>query len=148
MNTRVNALTAKDEDYLETIYRIAQECDTVGVTDVAKARDVSVPTVRSAIKRLAENGLVRQEHYGKIMLEDSGRKLGREIYTVHRTLRRFLSDVLLIDPERADEEACLMEHGLSKSTLKRITLFLDAITNCSQGRPGCLAIYRKAIGAK
>lgn len=144
----MNTLTAKDEDYLETIYRIALESDTVGVTDVAKARDVSVPTVRTAVKRLADNGLVRQEHYGKIMLEESGRKLAREIYSVHRTLRRFLADVLLVDSRQADEEACMMEHGLSKSTLRRMSLFLDAITNCSEGKPGCMAIYRKAIGEK
>jgi DtxR family Mn-dependent transcriptional regulator len=144
----MNTLTSKDEDYLETIYRIAQESDTVGVTDVAKARDVSVPTVRSAVKRLADNGLVRQEHYGKIILEESGRRLGREIYAVHRTLRRFLAEVLLVDSDQADEEACLMEHGLSKSTLRRMSLFLDTITNCSEGKPGCMTVYRQAIGGK
>ena len=39
-------LTAKDEDYLETIYRISKTSDTVGVTEVAKARKVTVPTAR------------------------------------------------------------------------------------------------------
>ena len=92
-------LTAKDEDYLETIYRISKTSDTVGVTEVAKARKVTVPTARTAVARLAKDGLVRQQHYGKIILNPSGKKLGEEIFAVHRVLRQFLTDALLIEPQ-------------------------------------------------
>lgn len=141
----MNALTSRDEDYLETIYRISQEHDAVGVTDVARARNVKVPTVRAAVRRLSRFGLVHQSHYGKIVLNESGRRLGAELYGVHRTLRRFLSDILLLDVHQADVEACRMEHGLSKATLKRLTLFLDAIERCGQGAPSCLSVYRRAV---
>ncbi len=141
-------LTPKDEDYLETIYRISRDSDTVGVTDIARARNVTVPTARTAVSRLIRYGLVRQQHYGKIMLNSDGEKLGAQLYSVHRTLRRFLAEVLLLDANKADEEACRMEHGLSRSTLKRLTLFLDAVNGCGGGNPGCLGRYREAIGSK
>jgi DtxR family transcriptional regulator, Mn-dependent transcriptional regulator len=141
-------LTAKDEDYLETIYRISKTSDTVGVTEVAKARKVTVPTARTAVARLAKDGLVRQQHYGKIILNPSGKKLGEEIFAVHRVLRQFLTDALLIEPQLAEQEACRMEHGLSKTTLRRLRLFLEAITNCSGGDPKCLGGYRKELLAK
>ncbi len=141
-------LTPKDEDYLETIYRISRDSDTVGVTDIARARNVTVPTARTAVSRLIRYGLVRQQHYGKIMLNNDGEKLGAQLYSVHRTLRRFLAEVLLLDANKADEEACRMEHGLSRSTLKRLTLFLDAVNGCGGGNPGCLGRYREAIGSK
>lgn len=138
-------LTDKDQDYLETIYRISRHSDTVGVTDVAKARSVTVPTARTAVARLVRNGLVRQQLYGKIMLNQEGERLGEELYNVHRTLRRFLADVLLLDPKQADEEACRMEHGLSKATLRRLTLFLDVIRACNNNSPKCMGIYRKSV---
>lgn len=141
-------LTAKDEDYLETIYRIAKTSDTVGVTDVAKARKVTVPTARAAVARLAKNGLVRQQYYGKIILNPSGKKLGEQIFAVHRILRQFLTEALLIDSQLAEQEACRMEHGLSKTTLRRLTLFLEAITNCSGGDPKCLSAYRRELATK
>lgn len=138
-------LTAKDQDYLETIYRISRDHDTVGVTDVAKARQVTVPTARTAVARLMRSGLLRQEHYGKIILNESGEKLGAEIYNVHSTLRRFLSEVLLLDPETADAEACRLEHGLSKTTLRRLSIFLDVIHRCSGGAPSCMGIYKDKV---
>ncbi len=141
-------LTPKDEDYLETIYRISRDSDTVGVTDIARARSVTVPTARSAVSRLIRYGLVRQQHYGKIMLNSDGEKLGEQIYSVHSTIRRFLAEVLLLDAEKADEEACRMEHGLSRSTLRRLSLFLDAVNGCGGGNPGCLGRYRQSIGSK
>jgi len=141
-------LTAKDEDYLETIYRISKTSDTVGVTDVAKARKVTVPTARAAVARLAKNGLVRQQHYGKIILNPSGKKLGEQVFAVHRILRQFLTDALLIDPQLAEQEACQMEHGLSKTTLRRLTLFLEAITNCGGGDPKCLSAYRRELAIR
>jgi DtxR family Mn-dependent transcriptional regulator len=138
-------MTAKDQDYLETIYRISRDRDTVGVTEVAKARQVTVPSARTAVARLIRSGLVRQEHYGKIILNATGERLGAEIYGAHRTLRRFLSDVLLLDPDTADAEACRLEHGLSKATLRRLTLFLDVIHSCNSGAPSCMGIYKNAI---
>jgi DtxR family transcriptional regulator, Mn-dependent transcriptional regulator len=141
-------LTSKDEDYLETIYRISTVSDTVGVTEVAKARNVTVPTARTAVARLARNGLVRQQHYGKIILNPSGKRLGEQIFAVHRILRQFLTEALLIDPQLAEQEACRMEHGLSKSTLRRLALFLEAITNCSGGDPKCLSNFRRDLMAK
>ncbi len=138
-------LSDKDQDYLETIYVISRDHDTVGVTDVAKARNVTVPTARTAVARLIRNGLVRQQLYGKIMLNEEGERLGEEIYSVHRTLRRFLCEILLLEPKQADEEACRMEHGLSKATLRRLRLFLDVIDSCNSGTPNCMGIYRQSI---
>ncbi len=138
-------LTARDEDYLESIYRLSKVNDTVGVTDVAKARKVTVPTARTAVARLASGGYVRQQHYGKIVLNPSGNRLGERIFAVHKALRRFLTDALLIDPQQAEQEACKMEHGLSRTTLRRLTLFLEAITSCSGGDPKCLNNFREEI---
>ena len=72
-------LSPRTVDYLETIYLLSLEQDTVGVSQVAAQRDVTIPTARSAILRLRKAGLVRQERYGKIdvagMIEDVDRRI-------------------------------------------------------------------------
>ncbi|MBN2564594.1 MAG: metal-dependent transcriptional regulator [Candidatus Eisenbacteria bacterium] len=118
-------LSPRTADYLETIYLLSLANDTVGVSQVAAERSVTIPTARSAIVRLRDAGLVRQERYGKILLTDSGRKRAQSVYRTHRVIFRFLHEVLGVDTETADAEACKMEHGLSEGTRSRLVDFLD-----------------------
>lgn len=138
-------ITPKIEDYLETIFRLSKKMDTVGVSDVAKAREVSVPTARTAVNRLQEMGFLHQRHYGKIILHEKGEQKGREIYRVHRTLRRFLMDVLLLDPTTAEQDACLMEHGLSLQTLERLRIFLDVIDRGNVTSKNLMQAYKESV---
>ena len=136
-------LTPSEEDYLETILRISQVGDHVGVTEVAKARNVTVPTARAAVAKLIKHGLVSQEYYGKIFLNPTGRQRAEQVYAAHKVLLRFLRDVLHVDKELAEQDACRMEHGLSKKALSRLVLFLEAVDNCSSSQHGCLDLFRE-----
>lgn len=118
-------LTPRAVDYLETIYLLSQRHDTVGVSQVAAERDVTIPTARSAVSRLKTGGYVRQERYGKLVLTDKGRRRAAEVYRTHSVLYRFLHKVLGVDAEQADCEACTLEHGLSPDTVARLALFLE-----------------------
>jgi DtxR family transcriptional regulator, Mn-dependent transcriptional regulator len=138
-------ITSKIEDYLETIFRLSLKMDTVGVSDVAKARGVSVPTARTAVNRLQEYGFLHQKHYGKIILHDSGLKKGEEIFQVHKTIRRFLRDFLLVEKETAEQEACRMEHGLSRETLERLTKFLDSMESCDSKSENCRSVFKNSV---
>ncbi len=118
-------LSARSADYLETVYLLSLRNDTVGVSQVAAERAVTVPTARSGIGRLRKDGYVRQERYGKILLTELGRNRAESVYRTHSVIFRFLHDVLGIDAETADTEACKMEHGLSERTRARLAAFLD-----------------------
>jgi DtxR family Mn-dependent transcriptional regulator len=138
-------LTPREEDYLETIYRLSGDDGAARITDVAKARNVTVPTARAAVARFIRYGLVSKEPYGKILLEPEGRRLAAQVYAGHRVLLRWLTDVLLLDRESAERDACRMEHGLSKKTLSRLVLLLEAVEKCSGSEPGCLGMFRRAV---
>jgi Mn-dependent DtxR family transcriptional regulator len=86
---------------------------------------VTVPTARAAVRRLKDDGCIRQERYGKILLTDDGRERAAVVYRTHSALFRFLRDVLGVDPATADGDACRLEHGLSDETLARLTAFLE-----------------------
>jgi len=138
-------LSSRLEDYLETIYLLSKREDTVGVSEVARERKVTIPTVRTAIAKLQQVGMVRQEPYGKIVLTPKGEETGASIYRIHMALYRFLVEILLIDPKRAETEACRLEHDMSRGTLQRLTTFLETINNCVYSELGCLSKYRDQV---
>lgn len=121
-------LTMANEDYLECLVRIEQEEgaeDGVRSVDVAKRLNVSKASVNKAVAALKVQGLVDQSHYGKVILTDQGREVGTAVWYRHRLIRTFLVRELGVDFERADSEACMMEHALSEDTMSRWLAYLE-----------------------
>ena len=114
-----HALTKAGEDYLEAIYVLSLNSadGSVRSVDVADDLKVSKASVNKALSLLKEQGMVTQEHYGKVMLTEDGASYGRLTWRAHRALRAFLVDEIGVEYETADDEACLMEHALSANTL-------------------------------
>lgn len=117
------SLTMAGEDYLEAIYRIKTEQGEQGEgirsVDVAEQLGVSKASVNKALSYLKESGMVEQTRYGRVTLTGEGELYARDVWHRHRTLRAFLTVELGVDPEVADEEACVMEHALSEDTMRR-----------------------------
>lgn len=121
-------LTMANEDYLECMVRIEREDhETEGVrsVDIAQRLGVSKASVNKAVTALKAQGLVEQSHYGKVMLTDQGRELGSAVWYRHRLLRTFLTRELGVEFERADAEACMMEHAMSEDTMSRWLSYLE-----------------------
>ena len=111
--------TRAGEDYLEAIYVLSLDTPDGAVrsVDVADDLKVSKASVNKALSMLKDEGMVNQEHYGKVTLTDEGRAYARLVWRAHRALRAFLIDEIGVDEETAEEEACLMEHALSAKTM-------------------------------
>lgn len=119
--------TPSIEDYLECIYQ-TNRGQGVKSTDIASRLSVSKPSVHRAIVTLSEMGLVTQEKYSLIYLTEIGQKKAAEVNMKHEILSSFLQEVLGIDPEVAEEEACKMEHGVSMDTVQRFDVLKKAIS--------------------
>ena len=117
--------TASLEDYLETIYLMGSGVKPIRVTDLAERLKIKKSSVSEAILKLSGKGLVKHERYGKIILTSKGRKLAEKIYSKHKALYRFLTEVLGVKPQTAENDACAMEHMLSKETLNKLEEFLN-----------------------
>lgn len=120
-------LSSRKEDYLETIYRLASRIDAVGISDIARERGVTLPTVKSAVNKLKNAGLITQRHYGKVVLTDLGRSTAEQVYKAHKTLQVFLHKILGLPDEKAEAEACKMEHGMSPETLIRLREYVNNV---------------------
>lgn len=121
-------LTMANEDYLECMVRIEQEDGAeagVRSVDIATMLGVSKASVNKAVTALKAQGLVEQSHYGKVMLTPQGREIGSAVWYRHRLIRTFLVQELGVEFDRADAEACMMEHALSEDTMARWLSYLE-----------------------
>ncbi|MFB6076068.1 MAG: metal-dependent transcriptional regulator [Candidatus Aenigmatarchaeota archaeon] len=116
------------EDCLEAIYLEGNE-DETRVNDVAEHLSIKPSSVNQSIKKLKDDGFVSHESYGKIELTTKGKEIATKIFDRHKALERFLRDVLGVDSHKASREACLMEHGLSTETQKKLTKFIENYLN-------------------
>ena len=138
-----NRLSQSLEDYLETIYLIQLTQSVARIKDIALKMGVSSPSVTGAIKSLKNMGLVEHSSYGYVELNDKGRKTADEIFKIHKALTEFLHKVLGLNPEKAEADACRIEHVLEPETAKRIVQFLDFAVNPSRDCEGCALEFNK-----
>lgn len=135
------APTPAMEDYLEAIYNLTQKKRAVRVKDIAKTVGVKMPTVTNMLKSLQERGFVQYERYEYLELTKDGEEVGKEIDRKHHVLRRFLTDILGVDYDMADEEACMMEHAIGQSTLERLVSFVAFLHSCPRTGDNWLARF-------
>ncbi|MBQ3301896.1 MAG: metal-dependent transcriptional regulator [Eggerthellaceae bacterium] len=123
----MDKISKSHEDYLEAIVMLGGSPDKeIRSVDVANKMGVSKASVNKAVTLLKEKGLLTQPYYGDITLTKEGYEYATSVYKRHRYLSAFLSKGLGIDPEVADEEACLMEHAISDASFEKWVAFIDA----------------------
>jgi len=123
------------EDYLEAIAVLRDERGVVRVSHISRALDVSMPSVTAAVKKLADEGLVEHEPYGHVELTADGDAIARDVFRRHEALRRFLAEVLGVERDAAEEDACRMEHVISPSTRDRLSKFIEFVLGNPRGTP-------------
>ncbi len=122
------ALTSTHEDYIEIIWRSEQERPGgVRVTDLARELGCRLPTVTRTVRALAREGLVEHESRGLVSLTTRGSRMAENIAHRHDDLVAFLELVLGLPRDKAETDACRMEHGLSPLAAERLHVFLDHI---------------------
>jgi len=107
------------ENYLETILILSQKLPVVRSIDIAAELDFKKSSVSIAMKKLRENNHITMTNDGWIYLTDSGKEIAEMIYERHRLLSSWLEQ-LGVDSKIAAEDACKMEHVISKDSFEAI----------------------------
>jgi DtxR family Mn-dependent transcriptional regulator len=118
------------EDYLETILELEKTQKVARVKDIAEMRGVLRGSVTGALKSLAEKGLINYEPYSFITLTRKGTAVAGEINRRHRVIKNFLTHVLQLDPQIAEDNACRMEHAMDRAAVDRMVTFIDYMETC------------------
>jgi DtxR family Mn-dependent transcriptional regulator len=130
------------EDYLEVINALAMDKGVARIGEIAEKMDVKSSSVNAAMKLLSDRKLVVHERYGYVSLTEEGKKIAMEVQSKHNVLFRFLTEFLMVDPKKAENEACCIEHSISEDTAQRLIKFFKFLemSPCDQ-KPFVLKIF-------
>ncbi len=123
-------LTQSLEDYLEAIYELMQEVKNVRCSSIADRLNVKRPSVTSALRSLADKGLVVYSPYVPITLTDLGKQEAEKIIRRHRAMEIFLEKILGVDGKESHESACRLEHAMSGEVTTRLVEFVEFVDSC------------------
>lgn len=116
---RYMTMNKSAEDYLETILVLGKSLPVVRSVDIANEMGFKKSSVSVAMKNLRENHYITVSDAGFITLTESGREIAEMIYERHTLLTSWL-ERLGVDPTIAAQDACKMEHVISKESFEAI----------------------------
>ncbi|WP_122642048.1 metal-dependent transcriptional regulator [Luxibacter massiliensis] len=107
------------ENYLETILILSNSQPSVRSVDIAEELGFKKSSVSVAMKNLREKEHITVSGEGHILLTDTGREIAEMIYERHQLLTEWLVR-LGVDRETAAQDACKIEHVISKESFQAI----------------------------
>jgi len=113
------------EDYLEVIGQLLDDDGQARVSQISKKLGVSKPTVSETLGKLKKLRLIKKSPYSQVELTERGREIATQTQVKHDILITFLKDVLAVNQQIAESEACRIEHNLSLQTVEKLTKFID-----------------------
>jgi len=123
-------MSSSTEEYLEALYNLTQDGESVSTSDIAKRLHIAAASVTEMLKKLAENGYVNYSRYLGVTLTTKGFEIAEKMTRKHRLLERFLHDILHIGNDKVHNEACAMEHALSDETERALCQTLESPAKC------------------
>lgn len=107
------------ENYLETILILSKKLPVVRGVDISNELGFKKSSVSTAMKNLREKQHITVTDAGYIYLTESGLEIAEMIYERHQFLSSWLMR-LGVDEKIANEDACKMEHVISKESFEAI----------------------------
>ena len=103
--------------------------------NLARAMQLSPPTVHEMIGRLERDGYVARDADKSLRFTDNGLEHAEAIVSRHRLIERFLTDVLGIPWDEVHEEAERIEHAMSPVLEERMRVAIGDAKTCPHGHP-------------
>jgi DtxR family Mn-dependent transcriptional regulator len=128
-------VTVAEEEYLQIIYWLQEAGLPITGANIARAMQVSAPTVHEMIGRLEQDGYVTRNSDKSLEFTDSGHEHAAQIVRRHRLIERFLTDVFDIPWDQVHEEAERLEHWMSPVVEERMLRAIGDAKTCPHGHP-------------
>ncbi|MBT3720960.1 metal-dependent transcriptional regulator [archaeon] len=107
--------------YLKTIYEYEKDHNLKSKpVHLSKILNISKSSVSEMITKLEDEKYLSYKSYGKITLTKKGIKRAKSVSKKFGIIKKFLIEKLGVKPNKADIEACNLEHAFSNSTVKKL----------------------------
>jgi DtxR family transcriptional regulator, iron-dependent repressor len=127
--------TVAEEEYLQIMFWLEEAGLPINGANIARAMQLSPPTVHEMIGRLEGDGYVARADDKSLTFTDKGREEAEAISRRHRLIERFLTDVLGIPWDEVHEEAERLEHAMSPVLEERMLAAIGDAKTCPHGHP-------------
>ena len=117
-------LNRAGEDYLKAMLLLQEKKGEVRSAEVARTLNVTRASTSKAVHVLMDRGFLTMDRRKRICLTEAGRQAAEETLEKHRVIREILSS-LGVEPETAEEDACRIEHDLSRQSFDRVKQFWE-----------------------
>jgi DtxR family Mn-dependent transcriptional regulator len=116
------------EEYVEVIYTLEMEFGRAHTSNIALKLNIKPPSVTEMLQKLHDMDFIIYEPYRGAKLTPSGMKLGQKLMQSHKTLTEFF-EIIGIDKETAEVDACQIEHHVTPKTMKQMNKFIEFVQN-------------------
>lgn len=119
-----NQITHSAAHYLMTIKHLLEDHGYARVTDIAKSLNITRGSCSISLKPLKKRGYVVEDENRFLKLSDEGLRLAELVELNDKILEELFAQVLGVNQEQAEIDACKIEHLLSIETSMRLSSFL------------------------
>jgi DtxR family transcriptional regulator, Mn-dependent transcriptional regulator len=116
------------EAYLEVIYLLSEEGVGARLSDIAEKVGVTKASANRAMVTLSNLSFIRQERYKEVHLTPEGLAYANTIFHKHNVIKQFFIEILQIDADLADKEACKIEHVISSDSILAMQRYVNNAT--------------------
>ena len=127
--------TVAEDEYLQTIFWLHEAGLPITGANVARAMQLSAPTVHEMVGRLEKDGFITRAADKSISFTPEGLEQAEGVVRRHRLIERFLTDVLGIPWDEVHEEAERMEHAMSPNIEAGMLAAIGNAKTCPHGHP-------------
>lgn len=127
--------TVAEEEYLQSLFWLAEAGLPMTGANLARAMQLSAPTVHEMVGRLERDGYVTRGGDRSISFTPTGEQYAEGVVRRHRLIERFLTDVLGIPWDEVHEEAERLEHAMSPVLEERMLAAIGDAKTCPHGHP-------------
>lgn len=114
-----------EEDLLEMLYHWWKDGKELRSLDISRELDISRRELNALVRKMVSHGyLCDTEREEPLRLTEFGKIQGAECAARHHCLTQFLQMVADMDEKEAQEDACRIEHLISKKGIAGISNFL------------------------
>lgn len=119
-----NVVTHSAAHHLMAIDDLVQRLGYARVSDIARQLNITRGSVSISLQPLKKNGLIIQDENRHLRLSEHGQGLVDAIKTKRRIVQRLFAELLGVQAQQAEIDACKLEHLVSNETARRLISFL------------------------
>ncbi len=133
--TDSTTLTPAIQEYLESLYWLGEAGIERTPTNLARAMQVSPPSVTGMVRRLEGEGLVDRGPGKRIVLTATGLEVAKHVVSRHRLVEAFLVKIMGVAWDEVHEEAEAFEMGVTPALEARMLEMIGEARTCPHGHP-------------